>query len=72
MFNMIDVCERSGSGIPKILSVWEDERWDTPRFEEEYSPDRTILTLPINNVSASNLVENLVEKVTTKDPAGLC
>ena len=50
---MIGVGERSGSGIPKVFSVWRDENWETPHFEEEFNPDRTILTLPIKDAHVS-------------------
>jgi predicted HTH transcriptional regulator len=45
MFNLIGIGERAGSGIPDIYQVWEDEGWAEPKFEEQYNPDRTILTL---------------------------
>ena len=47
MFNLIDIGERAGSGVPNIYSVWEAEGWNQPIVEEQYGPDRTILTLPI-------------------------
>lgn len=45
MFNMINVGERAGSGVPDIYSVWESEGWKEPIVEEKYNPDRTILIL---------------------------
>ncbi len=45
MFNMINVGERAGSGVPDIYAVWENEGWEVPIIEEKYNPDRTILTL---------------------------
>jgi predicted HTH transcriptional regulator len=45
MFNMINVGERAGSGVPDIYAVWENEGWKEPIVEEKYNPDRTILTL---------------------------
>lgn len=45
MFNMISIGERAGSGVPNIYSVWEDKGWEKPDVEEQYGPDRTILTL---------------------------
>lgn len=46
MFNLINVGERAGSGVPNIFNVWNDEGWKTPVIEERFDPDRTILTLP--------------------------
>ncbi len=45
MFNLIDIGERAGSGVPDILNTWEDEGFETPQIIEEYDPDRTKLVL---------------------------
>ena len=47
MFNMINIGERAGSGVPDIYAIWEEERWELPSIEEQYGPDRTILKLPM-------------------------
>ena len=46
MFNMIGIGERAGSGVPDIYAVWESQGFKEPIVEEQYHPDRTILTLP--------------------------
>jgi len=46
MFNLVNVGERAGSGIPNIYAVWKNEGWDEPKLEERFSPDRTYLSLP--------------------------
>ena len=48
MFNLINIGERAGSGVPNIFNVWEDEHWEEPVIEEQFEPDRTILTLSFN------------------------
>lgn len=45
MFNLIDIGEHAGSGVPNIFNVWEDEGWIEPDIEESFAPDRTSLTL---------------------------
>ena len=45
MFNLINIGERAGSGVPNIFNVWEDEGWVDPVIQEKFDPDRTILTL---------------------------
>ena len=30
MFNLINIGERAGSGVPNIFNVWEDEGWIVP------------------------------------------
>ena len=45
MFNLIDIGEHAGSGVPNIFNVWEDEGWEEPIIKESFDPDRTSLTL---------------------------
>ena len=54
MFNLLDIGERSGSGVPNIFNVWADQGWTAPMIEEEYNPDRTILTLSFTKTSEQN------------------
>ncbi len=52
MFNLINVGERSGSGVPNIFKVWKNENFDSPELEERFNPDRTVLLLPLEKVGA--------------------
>ena len=45
MFNLINIGERAGSGVPNIFNTWADQGWVDPIIEEEFDPDRTILVL---------------------------
>lgn len=45
MFNLIDIGERAGSGIPNIFRVWREQGWIMPDIAERLEPERTILTL---------------------------
>lgn len=47
MFNLINIGERAGSGVPDIYSVWNEQGWEEPIVTEQFGPDRTILTLPL-------------------------
>ena len=47
MFNLIDVGERAGSGIPNIFSVWKKQGWSAPVINESFEPDRIMLSLTI-------------------------
>ena len=51
LFNLIDIGERAGSGIPKIFSAWEAQGWDEPVITESFNPDRTVLSLPFEKTS---------------------
>lgn len=48
MFNLINVGERAGSGLPSIRSVWQKQGWQMPEIVEAFNPDRTTLTLPLS------------------------
>ena len=47
MFNMVDIGERAGSGIPNIFTVWNKQGWPAPRIVESYEPERITLSLQI-------------------------
>lgn len=47
MFNLIDIGERAGSGIPMIFNIWTENGMKQPIFEEEFDPDRTKLILSL-------------------------
>ena len=47
MFNLINVGERAGSGIPNIFDVWKKQAWSEPVLTEEFSPERITLTLAL-------------------------
>ena len=45
MFNMIEIGERAGSGIPNIFRVWREQGWAEPTITQSFDPDRTTLSL---------------------------
>jgi predicted HTH transcriptional regulator len=48
MFNMLDIGERAGSGIPNIYRVWENQKLGTPTLIEKLDEnERVCLTLPL-------------------------
>ena len=47
MFNLIDIGERAGSGIPNIFRVWREQGWKEPVIVELSEPDRIILSLSL-------------------------
>jgi predicted HTH transcriptional regulator len=48
LFNLLSIGERAGSGIPNIYSVWEKQGWRAPVLEEQFNPDRTVLSLALS------------------------
>ncbi len=51
MFNLIDIGERAGSGIPNIFNVWKKQDWPIPIIDESFEPDRITLSLLIGKSS---------------------
>lgn len=47
MFALINVGERSGSGLCDVYSVWEENGFKRPEIVESIDPDRVTLTLQI-------------------------
>ncbi len=47
MFNLVDIGERAGSGIPNIFSVWNKQGWPPPTISESFEPERITLSLVI-------------------------
>ena len=59
MFNLIDIGERAGSGIPNIFSVWKQQGWSNPTIVISSEPDRSTLILP--------LIQNYYTEAATKN-----
>ena len=47
MFNLIDIGERTGSGIPLIRGTWQQMKWPDIAVEEENNPERTVVKLSL-------------------------
>ena len=63
MFNLINIGERAGSGIPNIDNVWKKQGWQEPRIAESFEPARIMLTLP---TAAKPLIKTVDRKMTEK------
>ena len=50
MFNLIDIGERAGSGIPNIFRVWREQGWAAPVISESFDPDRIMLSLAFEKI----------------------
>jgi len=55
MFNLIDIGERAGSGIPELFDVWSNEGWEDPIIEER-----------LDGVERTKLSLSFMEKATKK------
>ena len=62
MFNMIDIGERAGSGIPNIFRVWHDRGWAEPTITQSMNPDRITLSLVLSPTSADKSAIKIGDK----------
>ena len=72
MFNLINIGECAGSGIPNIYSVWHTQGWQEPTITESFAPERITLTLSvgkkplIKNADKKPLIKNVDKKISSK------
>ena len=72
MFNLINIGERAGSGVPNIFNVWADEGWEDPVIEERFDPDRTVLSLSfLKKVSEKSDSKKVTEKSDRKNTSAI-
>ncbi|MBR1752769.1 MAG: hypothetical protein IJ740_18185 [Ruminococcus sp.] len=64
MFNLIDIGERAGSGIPNIYSIWDKQGWETPIITEGFEPPRITMSLSI--LTDEKVIVTDDKKVTIK------
>jgi predicted HTH transcriptional regulator len=69
MFALIDIGERAGSGLYNIRTVWQDEGWLAPVWEETFDPERLKLSVPVE-LNERKIAED-TEKVSDKVPDGV-
>lgn len=67
MFNLIDIGERAGSGVPELFTVWEKEGWEEPQIEERLDgAERTIVMLSFKKKNAEKKYQKSTGKVPEK------
>lgn len=50
MFGFVNVGERAGSGVDKIMTAWAEQNWKKPEFEFSERNDRVTLKLEVGQV----------------------
>ena len=67
MFNLINIGERAGSGVPNIFNIWADEGLEEPIIEERFDPDKTTLVLSFKKSGDKKAaIKNGDKKITKK------
>lgn len=62
MFGFVNVGERAGSGIDKIMSAWREQDWKEPEFEFSVRTERVTLKLEVGQVVYIPGIADLREK----------
>ena len=58
MFNLINIGERAGSGVPDVFRTWDEQGWEEPIIEERYGDAaRTCLLLSFAEKQAKKTSE---------------
>ncbi len=50
MFGFVNVGERAGSGVDKIMTAWAEQNWEKPEFDFSERSDRVTLKLEVGQV----------------------
>lgn len=61
MFNLIDIGERAGSGIPSIWYAWKQQGWNTPAIAQSFNPNRIVLSLPLKKSTDKTMPSGIAE-----------
>ena len=71
MFGFVNVGERAGSGVDKIMTAWAEQNWKKPEFDFSERNDRVTLKLEVGQVvyipGAANLQANIQADSTGAD-----
>lgn len=51
LFYRVNIGERAGSGVDRILSAWREQEWKEPVFEVSYQPERVTVELEVGQVT---------------------
>lgn len=50
MIGFVNVGERTGSGVDKIMTAWAEQNWKKPEFDFSERNDRVTLKLEVGQV----------------------
>lgn len=74
MFNLIDMGERAGSGIPNIYRIWDKQGWEAPIITEYFEPARITMSLSVSSddkrkvskLQKQTIIEYLTDNASAK------
>ncbi len=69
MFSLIDVGERSGTGLCNLCGIWNEAGVSLPKVEEAFDPDQTIVTIEVEDFvdSSEEIVPSSEENASSSE-----
>ena len=67
MFGFVNVGERAGSGVDKIMTAWAEQNWKKPEFDFSERSDRVTLKLEVGQKEADKVLTEIEAIVGTTD-----
>jgi predicted HTH transcriptional regulator len=65
LFGMVNLAERAGTGVSGIYAAWAAEGWKAPVLEEQFNPDRTVLSLDLSPQNGDKTAIKSGDKIKT-------
>lgn len=66
MFGFVNVGERAGSGVDKIMTAWEEQHWEKPEYDISLRTERVTLRLQVGQIvyipGAADLRKDMVNE----------
>lgn len=70
IFGFVNVGERAGSGVDKIMTAWEEQNWEKPMYDISLRAERVTLQLEVGQVvyipGAADIRKNVLASATIK------
>ena len=49
LFALVEIGEKLGTGLFQLFALWKEHGWPEPQLQEQFDPERTVLTLDYND-----------------------
>ena len=49
LFALVEIGEKLGTGLFQLFALWKELGWPEPQLQEQFDPERTVLTLDYND-----------------------
>ncbi|MBR5840618.1 MAG: putative DNA binding domain-containing protein [Victivallales bacterium] len=70
LFALVEIGEKLGTGLFQLFALWKEHGWPEPQLQEQFDPERTVLTLDYNDpedTTTNNDQENTHKKTESHE-----